>query len=121
VSPGVSRARVCGRVPSAGQVSLSVSGGWGDTACYMTVKIVPLTPAKLQEEKPYECPLLGLTPADVAVLQKVVSDQVKLHFNPERPFSRQRASVKTKSTLSLERMVSSSAHAEKNWAALCRF
>jgi len=111
---------VCGRVPSAGQVSLSVSGGWGDTECYTTVNIVPLTQAKLKEEKPYECPLLGLTPADVAVLQKVVSDQVKLHFNPEWPFSRQQAWVKTKSPLALERMVSSLAHAEQNWAALCR-
>ena len=81
---------------------------------------MPLTQAELKEEKPYECPLLGLTPADVAVLQKVVSDQVKLRFNPERPFSRRKASVKTKSPLALERMVSSLAHAEQNWAALCR-
>ena len=37
VSPGESRARVCGWVPSAGQVSLSVSVGWGDTTFYATV------------------------------------------------------------------------------------
>ena len=36
VSPGKSRARVCGWVPSAGQVSLSVSVSWGDTAFYAT-------------------------------------------------------------------------------------
>jgi len=36
VSPGESRARVCGWVPSAGQVSLSVSVGWGDTTFYAT-------------------------------------------------------------------------------------
>ena len=36
MSPGESRARVCGWVPSAGQVSLSVSVGWGDTAFYAT-------------------------------------------------------------------------------------
>ena len=32
MSPGESRARVRGWVPSAGQVSLSVYVGWGDTA-----------------------------------------------------------------------------------------
>ena len=37
VSPGESRARVCGWVPSAGQVSLSVSVGWGDTTFYATM------------------------------------------------------------------------------------
>ena len=37
MSPGESRARVCGRVPSAGQVSLSVSVGWGDKAGYATL------------------------------------------------------------------------------------
>ena len=36
MSPGESRARVCGWVPSAGQVSLSVPVGWGDTAFYAT-------------------------------------------------------------------------------------
>jgi len=36
VSPGESRARVCGWVPSAGQVSLSVPVGWGDTTFYAT-------------------------------------------------------------------------------------
>ena len=34
--PGESRVRVCGWVPSAGQVSLSVSVGCGDTAFYAT-------------------------------------------------------------------------------------
>jgi len=83
------------------------------------VNIVPRTHAKLTDERPYECPLLGLTPADVAVLQKAVPDQVKLHFNPERPFSRQQASVKAKATLALERLVPALAHAEHHWAALC--
>ena len=36
MSPGQSRARVCGWVPSAGQVSPSASVGWGDTAFYTT-------------------------------------------------------------------------------------
>jgi len=36
VSLGESRARVCGWVPSAGQVSLSVSVGWGETEFYAT-------------------------------------------------------------------------------------
>ena len=40
VSPGESRARVCGWVPSAGQVSLSVSVGWGDTTFHATLRIL---------------------------------------------------------------------------------
>ena len=36
MSPGESRASVCGWVPSAGQVSLSVSVGWGDTTFHAT-------------------------------------------------------------------------------------
>jgi len=56
VSPGESRARVCGWVPSAGQVSLSVSVGWGDTTFHATAAktlvergVVPLlgNPARL--------------------------------------------------------------------------
>jgi len=83
------------------------------------VNIVPRTHAKVTNEKPYECPLLGLTPADVAVLQKAVPDQINLHCDSERPFSRQQASVKAKATLALERLVPALAHAEHHWAALC--
>ena len=36
MSPGESRARVCGWVSPAGQVSLPVFVGWGDTAFYAT-------------------------------------------------------------------------------------
>jgi len=36
VSPGKIRERVTGRVPSDGQVSLSLSVGWGDTAFHAT-------------------------------------------------------------------------------------
>jgi len=48
VSPGESRARVCGWVPSAGQVSLSVSVGWGDTTFHATTSL-PLTMVLLRQ------------------------------------------------------------------------
>lgn len=83
------------------------------------VDLVARSHAKLTDEKPYECPLLGLTPADVAVFQKAVPDQVKAHFDPKRTFCKQKASVKAKATLALERLVPALALAENHWAALC--
>ena len=52
VSPGESRARVCGWVPSAGQVSLSVSVGWGDTTFYATVHPLHLLQPPLSTLQP---------------------------------------------------------------------
>jgi len=51
VSPGENRARVCGRLPSAGQASRSISVGWGDTRGLMhherlqKVGMYPVRPA----------------------------------------------------------------------------
>jgi len=50
MSPGESRARVCGWVPSAGHVSLFVSVGWGDTAFYAT-------PSTRRERRSYSPPV----------------------------------------------------------------
>ena len=52
VSLGESRARVCGWVPSAGQVSLSASVGWGDTAFYATL-LVGLRAMPFTAESPH--------------------------------------------------------------------
>lgn len=44
---------------------------------------------------------------------------IKAHFHPDKTFCKQKASVKAKAVLALERLVPRLAAAEKHWAALC--
>ena len=73
---------------------------------------------KLAGEKPYDCPMLGLTEENVRFLEAVVPSIVKSYFVPHFTFMQQDPVVRARAVVYLERKVPSLRRAENSWAAM---
>jgi len=73
---------------------------------------------KLAGEKPYDCPMLGLTEEDVRFLKALVPSTVKSCFVLRLTFMQQDPVVRARAIVYLERKVPSLRRAENSWAAM---
>jgi len=73
---------------------------------------------KLAGEKPYDCPMLGLTEEDVRFLKALVPSTVKSCFVLRLTFMQQDPVVRARAIVYLERKVPSLRRAENSWEAM---
>jgi len=86
----------------------------------VAVGMVNRTQAKLNDEKPYATPALGLTAQHVYMLRtSIIPDAVKGLFDTRFTFKQQSAEKRMMAVLYVERFVPELARARDHWATLC--